>query len=279
MLSALIQSRLRYPAVRLAGARDPGRPIPLTFACTRTIADYVAPRIVAAHLGLHPDGPVAMRAGNTRDLVRALDHGEIDFALVEGSFDRERFASEVLSREPYIAVAGPGPAADVRPASIHDLLERRLILREAGSGTREILEKHLAARDLAIDDFASAVELESIPTIKACVKRRLILREAGSGTREILEKHLAARDLAIDDFASAVELESIPTIKACVKEGAGITFLYRAAVQRELERRELIDITPRDFTVEHDFCLIWQRGSQYGARYRALCEAWRQLLP
>lgn len=226
------ERRMRDEAERLAGARDSGRPIPLTFACTRTIADYVAPRIVAAHLGLHPDGPVAMRAGNTRDLVRALDRGEIDFALVEGSFNRERFASEALSREPYIAVAGPSNAAADRPASIRDLLDRRLILRETGSGTREILEKHLAARDLAIDDFASAVELESIPTIKACVK-----------------------------------------------EGAGITFLYRAAVQRELERRELIDITPRDFTVEHDFCLIWQRGSQYEARYRALCETWRQLLP
>lgn len=107
---------------------------------------------------------------------------------------------------------------------------------------------------------------------------RLILREAGSGTREILEKHLAARDLAVTDFAGIVEIESIPTIKACVRGGAGITFLYRVAVEEELARGELADITPDDFAIEHDFCLIWQRGSQYAPRYRSLCDAWRALM-
>ena len=121
---------------------------------------------------------------------------------------------------------------------------------------------------------------DASPESRACPIRqllgqRLVLREAGSGTREILEKHLAARDLAVEDFAGLVELESIPTIKACVRAGAGISFMYRAAVEAELEAGELVDITPDDFQVEHDFCLIWQRGSQYAPRYRALCAAWR----
>lgn len=230
------EKRMREEAAELACASRPKGPAPLIFGCTRTIADYVAPRVVASHLTRHPDAPVTLRAGNTRDLVKALDEGVIDFALVEGSFDRKRFASETLAREPYVAVAAVSPhaegsAAPQRPISIRDLLDRRLILREAGSGTREILEKHLAARDLAIIDFAGSVELESIPTIKTCVKG-----------------------------------------------GVGITFVYRAAVQHELEKRELVDITPRDFEIEHDFSLIWQRGSQYSERYRALCDSWRKVL-
>ena len=79
------------------------------------------------------------------------------------------------------------------------------------------------------------------------------------------------------DFAGVVELESIPTIKACVRSGAGITFMYRVAAAEELARGEFVDITPVDFFIEHDFCLIWQRGSQYAPRYRALCKAWRSL--
>ena len=54
-----------------------------------------------------------MRAGNTRDLVGALDRGDIDFALVEGSFDRERFDYEILSREPYITIAGRAGAKGI----------------------------------------------------------------------------------------------------------------------------------------------------------------------
>lgn len=232
--------RMRAEAQALARCDSAHDLAPLIFGCTRTIADYVAPSIIAAHLKHHPSSPVTLQAGNTRELIRNLDEGKIDFALVEGSFDRSRFAYEVLSREKYVAIAsghgicphgipkrGENPWA--RPLSIHDLLSERLILREPGSGTREILQKHLAARDLSTGDFAGIVELGSIPTIKKCVQA-----------------------------------------------GEGISFLYRVAVEPELERGDLEDITPLDFEIEHDFCLIWQIGSHYGPRFRALCDAWRQ---
>lgn len=200
---------------------------PLRLGCTRTIADFVAPRLLAAHLARHPDERLLMCAGNTAELVSLIDRGDIDFALVEGSFNRNLFDSAVFSHEPYVAVAAPETIA--RPTSIRDLLTCRLILRETGSGTREILEKHLAARDLEPADFAATIELASIPAIKACVEAK-----------------------------------------------AGISFLYRAAVERELAAGTLVDITPADFSIEHDFALIWQRGSRYAGRYRALLRAWRR---
>ena len=101
-----------------------------------------------------------------------------------------------------------------------------------------------------------------------------MLREPGSGTREILERHLAARELSVDDFAGVIELASIPAIKACVAAGAGVSFLYRVAVERELASGELADVTPADLSIEHDFSLIWQRGSRYAGHYRALLREW-----
>ncbi len=157
--------------------------------------------------------------------MELIEAGGIDLALVEGSFDREVFESEVLSREPFVAVAANGE----RPSSITDLLARRLVLREPGSGTREILERHLAARELSVGDFAGVIELASIPTIKACVTA-----------------------------------------------GAGMSFMYRVAVESELADGSLADVTPEDFAIEHDFSLIWQRGSHYAARYRALLCEWRR---
>ena len=145
-----------------------------------------------------------------------------------------------------------------------------------GAGTKtEVDNPADAERGASPTEFRTHVARPS--SIRDLLGERLILREAGSGTREILEKHLAARDLAVTDFAGVVELESIPTIKACVRSGAGITFMYRAAAAEELARGEFVDITPVDFFIEHDFCLIWQRGSQYAPRYRALCKAWRSL--
>ncbi len=86
------------------------REAPLRLGCTRTIADYTAPRLMAEHLSTHPQAEVTLLTGNTRELVRSLDEGTIDFALVEGFFDRQRFDFETLSRERYIAVASPKEA-------------------------------------------------------------------------------------------------------------------------------------------------------------------------
>lgn len=216
------ERRLRDELESLRDAPQTRRPLRL--GCTRTIADHVAPAILASHLSRHPGDRALMRTGNTRELVGLIDRGEIDFALVEGSFDRSSFESAPLSRERFVAVAAPGE----RPRPLEDLLERRLVLREPGSGTREILERHLAARDLSVSDFASVVELASIPAIKSCVAA-----------------------------------------------GAGVSFLYRVAVKRELASGALSDITPPDFAIEHDFSLIWQRGSRYAERYRSLLREWR----
>lgn len=215
-------ARLRTELDALTAA-DTARP-PLRFGCTRTVADYVAPRLLAGHLARHPEERVLMRTGNTTELVALIDQGDIDFALVEGSFDRKAFHSAVFSREPYIAVAGEALA----PTRLEDLLDQRLILREPGSGTREILERYLAVRNLSVDDFAGVIEVASIPAIKACVRA-----------------------------------------------GAGISFLYRVAVEEELARGELFDITPDDVSIEHDFALIWQRGSRYAESYRALLRVWK----
>ena len=145
--------RLRAELDALKGEKN-ARP-PLRLGCTRTVGDFVAPRILADHLRRHPNEQLLMRVGNTAELVRLLDGGEIDLALVEGSFDRASFESETFSREPFVAVA----AAGARPESVADLLGMHLVLREPGSGTREILERHLAARDLAVGDFLSLIHI------------------------------------------------------------------------------------------------------------------------
>ena len=104
------EARLAIEAGALAAEPSDTREAPLRLGCTRTIADYTAPRLMAAHLSTRPQAEVALLTGNTRELVRALEEGTIDFALVEGFFDRQRFDFETLSRERYIAVASPKEA-------------------------------------------------------------------------------------------------------------------------------------------------------------------------
>ena len=54
--------------------------------------------------------------------------------------------------------------------ALSDLLVHPIIVREKGSGTREILERMLAAQGLELGDFASVIEVASIPVIKEFVR-------------------------------------------------------------------------------------------------------------
>ena len=220
----------------------------LRLGCTRTIADYVAPGLLCSLIARHPTLDVTLAAGNTSTLLAQIEDGSLDVALVEGSFDRKVFGSAVWSHEAYVAVAAPG--FGIQAVSLRNGIDS-------------------AKRPIDRPETPAAPSIHP-HLMQDLLDQPLIVREHGSGTREILECSLAARNLTIADFARVYELESIPAIKACVKAGLGITFMYRIAAEQELKRGELIDITPSDFSLQHDFCLVWQRGSVMAPRYRSL---------
>ncbi len=55
-----------------------------------------------------------------------------------------------------------------------------------------------------------------------------------------------------------------------VSSGKGITFVYEAAVSKELEEGRLKRIELEDFQLTHDFTFIWRKGSIYNTYYRDL---------
>lgn len=246
------ESRLCREVGAIAGEARPGAV--LRFGCTRTISDFVAPRLIAAHLARHPDVTVRMRADNTAGLLADMDRGDIDFALVEGSFDRDLYDSELLMREEFVAVSRPGAvgAAGTGDAGTGDAGAAGAACPGAGVG------RPASVRDL--------------------LGETLYLREEGSGSRDILVKHLAARDLSPEDFARVHVVQGIPVIKRCLVEAGGVSFVYRCAVAAELAGGVLGDVTPDDFHIAHDLRLVWQRDSTYASAWRALAGSWREAL-
>ena len=195
----------------------------IRFGATRTIGDSVMGSVLEKYLARYPQARIHMEVENTHDLLVRLDEGRIDFALVEGFFKKSEYDFQIFSREKYIAVCSPDYIFQNTPDCIEKLFQERLLLREEGSGTREVLER--------------------------C---------------------LEAHNLSVQDFDKRMEVGSMQTIKELTKAGCGITFLYEAAVRRELEEGSLRQITLQDFPVTHEFAFIWRRGSIYADWYREL---------
>ena len=76
----------------------------LRFGATRTVGDVLGGKMIFNYLEMYPNAHIHMIVENTRELLKKLDEGEIDFALVEGFFKKNEYDFQKYSEEPYIAV-------------------------------------------------------------------------------------------------------------------------------------------------------------------------------
>lgn len=142
----------------------------LIFGTTLTIGEFVIPRRLASYLNECPDASVQMVVSNTYRLLKRIDSGEIDFAIIEGYFTKSEYDYLTYSKEKYIAICGYEYKLRGKGETIEDMLAERLIIREPGSGTREILERLLGEKNLTVNDFQNIVEVSNMNAIKSLVE-------------------------------------------------------------------------------------------------------------
>ena len=107
--------------------------------------------------------------------------------------------------------------------------------------------------------------------LRDLLEEHLLIREPGSGTRDILEKNLDIKNIRLSDFAHITEIGSMHVILQLLEKDAGITFLYRTAVEEGIREGVFRELELRDFQMEHDFAFIWNKGSIYADTYRKIC--------
>ncbi|MEA4932525.1 MAG: LysR family transcriptional regulator [Lawsonibacter sp.] len=169
---ALLQSAsttMRHDDIILMEQMKTDRGIKLSFGATLTIGDFVLPKKLAVFLEREPDAKIRMLVDNTEALLKKINAGELDFAVIEGYFRKSEYEYKVWSRQHYIAVCGGSYTMQNPVKSLNDLFGERIILREQGSGTREIFERYMAEQNYSVLDFKSRMEIGSISAIKSLV--------------------------------------------------------------------------------------------------------------
>lgn len=93
----------------------------------------------------------------------------IDFAIVEGIFDKSNYNSMLFSLERFIPVCAPDSVFADRKVGFNDILQFSLILREKGSGTRAILENILNQYNYSLNSFKDILKIGNMASIKKLV--------------------------------------------------------------------------------------------------------------
>lgn len=116
--------------------------IDLRLGATLTISDYLMPDLMAGFLQKQPQAHLQLQVGNTRQIIEAVNQFQLDLALIEGSCHLPQLQS-IHWRDDELAVccAPSHPLAQLnRPLTPQDFNDVEWILREEGSGTREVFD-------------------------------------------------------------------------------------------------------------------------------------------
>jgi DNA-binding transcriptional LysR family regulator len=156
---------MRALLVGTAALRAEGRSH-LRLAASMTVAEYLVPTWLRHLAVAHPEATVALQMGNTVRVAELVSAGEADLGFVEGKQPPGRLhARDVLSDELMVVVGKAHPwSRRRRPLPAKELAGTPLLMREVGSGTREVLAAELARHGLEV---RPSLELGSTTAIKA----------------------------------------------------------------------------------------------------------------
>lgn len=177
----------------------------LRIGASTTIGNYLLPSIVADFARANPELRVSMRVGNTAQMCAELAEGNIDIALVEGPVHTRTLEVKKWRGDELVVVVNPGHEwLKKRNVSAAAISEARWIMRERGSGTREVFEKAMDESGCRCEVFLELGHTEAIKKAveaglgASCLSRLAVSRELEHGwLAEVRTSLKLKRDLSL----------------------------------------------------------------------------------
>ncbi|MBK4987731.1 LysR family transcriptional regulator [Pseudomonas sp. S36] len=141
----------------------------LRIGASTTPASYLLPYLIADFQARYPDVLITTTQGNTAEILAALD--SVDIAMIEGPAGQALpVGTEVTAwREDEIVAIVPSghPLAGTASQTMAALGAYPLVLREGGSGVRQIVERAFARSGVAM---RVALEIAGVEGVKEAVR-------------------------------------------------------------------------------------------------------------
>ena len=131
---------------------------------TKTIGEFVIVPAVRAFLA-REDHSMELTVDNTENLLNMLSRGELDFAVIEGVFDKEKYPHHLYKKERFVGICGKDHPFAGRTVRLEELFRENLILREKGSGTRMLLQQAVEDRGYSLESFRRCSSVSNFSVI------------------------------------------------------------------------------------------------------------------
>ena len=151
---ALIDSQNIFQENKLAGS--------IKIASSKTISNYLMPNIYYDFLSKYDDVKFDILTLNSSKIIENILNSKLDIGLIEIDINNSNLIKEKLCDDELIIVTSDENAPKV---AFIDTIKKKWILRESGSGTREIFINALGKYANDVNIFMELQDFEEIKTL------------------------------------------------------------------------------------------------------------------
>jgi LysR family transcriptional regulator, transcriptional activator of the cysJI operon len=135
----------------------------LRIGASTTVAGYWLPTCIARFVRQHPGVEFDLTVANTSEIGHAIVDGRIDAGFVEGAVSDARIEARQWKSEALLLVAATdSPVGARRRPTTAELSKQTWLVREPGSGTRQVTQSLIEARGIAPRTWAEIGSNEAI---------------------------------------------------------------------------------------------------------------------
>ena len=144
----------------------------IRIGATKTIGDYVIFDLLKPFLS-NKQYQFTLIIDNTKHLLEKLDNQQLDFLLVEGYFDKQHYDYELFKDETFTGICSIHHPFANKTIPLEDIFHQQIIVREQGSGTRNVLENFLKEQNYSLTNFTKISTINSLHVIEKMVEQNL----------------------------------------------------------------------------------------------------------
>ncbi len=169
----------------------------LKIGASLTVGNYLMPPLIAAFMREHPQCQLSLEIANTSQIIQALEQFELDIGFIEGFCHAPNLEVMPWQSDQLVVFAAPThPLAqqqNQQALTETDFQDAQWILREAGSGTREVFDNAVIGR---LHHIHVLLELGHTEAIQRVVASGLGI---GCASRLSLDEAIQSQTLTILD--------------------------------------------------------------------------------
>lgn len=139
----------------------------IRIGASTTVAQTVMPKLLALFKKNHPEIQLSFRQGNTEVITQLVVDEALDIAIVEGAGKFSEISyTQFLRDEIVLVTAASNTLSNLKTIDTEELYKLPLVMREAGSGTLDVVLANLISNAVDIDKLITEIKLESTIAIK-----------------------------------------------------------------------------------------------------------------